>query len=278
MQPFKQHISSKYTRMLVLISLTLLSLSAHALDHTHAAWTTFLKKNTVLISNGNGSQMNYKGAMEDRAALKAYLASLSAVSQAEFDSFSKADQLAFLINAYNAYTVEKILTKYPNLKSIKDFGTVFGNPWKDAFFKLLGKEMTLDGIEQNTIRKPGVYDEPRIHFAVNCASIGCPSLREEAYQGKLLDKQLEEQTVRFLSDRSRNRYNTQNGKLEVSKIFDWYKQDFTTGLKGIASREQFFAKYASQLGDSAEDQTKIRGAKVALEFLDYDWNLNDVKK
>lgn len=249
--------------------------SALAFDHQHSAWTQYLKKHTVLISNGNASQLNYKTALEDRAALRAYLQSLSEVTQAQFDGFSKSDQLAFLINAYNAFTVEKVLTRYPNLKSIRDFGRVFGDPWKDPFIKLLGKDFTLNGIEHDTIRKPGVFDEPRIHFAVNCASVGCPSLREEAYTGARLDRQLEEQTVRFLSDRSRNRFNGQKGVLEISKIFDWYKKDFTSGYKGIQSREEFLGRYASALTDNNEEQNRIRQGKAGLEFLEYDWALND---
>jgi hypothetical protein len=261
--------------LLTLLLIALMSSTAHAFDTQHTAWTQFLKKHVVLINNGNSSQLNYKGALDDRAALRAYLQSLSEVSQTQFDGLSKQDQLAFLINAYNAYTVEKILTRYPKLKSIRDFGSVFGNPWKDPFFKLLGREFTLDALEHDTIRKPGVYDEPRIHFAVNCASIGCPSLREEAYAGSRLDKQLEEQTVRFLSDKSRNRFNAQAGQLEISKIFDWYKKDFTSGLKGIKSREEFLGRYALLLADNPDDQNKIRSAKANLEFLDYDWGLND---
>ena len=145
--------------------------------------------------------------------------------------------MAFLINAYNAFTVEKILTRYPDIKSIRDFGKVFGNPWKDKFFTLLGQECTLDGIEHEMLRKHGAYDEPRVHFAVNCASIGCPMLREEAYVAERLDAQLEEQAERFLSDRTRNRYSAQTGALEVSKIFDWFKEDWTSGYRGFAGRQ-----------------------------------------
>lgn len=269
------HPLNKAMQTLLGLALLFTLPGAYAFDQQHTAWTQFLKKHVVLINNGSSSQISYKGALEDRAALKSYLQSLSEVTPAQFDGFSKPEQLAFLINAYNAFTVEKILTRYPNLKSIRDFGTVFGNPWKDPFIKLLGRDFTLDGIEHETIRKPGVYDDPRIHFAVNCASIGCPSLREEAYTGKAIDKQLEEQLMRFLSDRTRNRFNAQQGRLEVSKIFDWYKKDFTSGLRGIASREAFFAKYANLLSDAPDEQARIRAAKLSIEFLDYDWNLND---
>ncbi len=179
--------------------------AAQAFDHEHAAWTALLKKHVVLLEGGKASQARYAGFQQDRGALKSYLETLSSVTPREFDGWSKAQRMAFLINAYNAFTVEKILTRYPDIKSIWDFGKIFGNPFRDRFFTLLGRESFLDRIEHETLRKPGAYDEPRVHFAVNCASIGCPMLREEAYVAGRLDAQLEEQTRRFLSDRSRNR-------------------------------------------------------------------------
>jgi hypothetical protein len=237
----------------------------------------------MLIDGGKTSQVRYDNFAGDRAALQAYLGALSRVTQQEFSGWSKPQQMAFLINAYNAYTVEKILTRYPNIKSIWDFGKVFGNPFKDRFFLLLGRESTLDGIEHETLRKPGVYDEPRVHFAVNCASIGCPMLREEAYVAERLDAQLEEQTRRFLSDRSRNRY--ADGRLEVSMIFNWFKEDWTSGYRGfdgksapMRSREQFFTRYAALLADDARHQELIRGQKAGIRHLDYDWALNDARK
>ena len=228
-------------------------------DHSHAAWTALLKKNVVVVDDGKASQSRYSGFAQDRAPLKAYLDSLSKVTEEEFNGWSKPQRIAFLINAYNAFTVEKILTRYPDLKSIWDFGKLFGNPFKDRFFLLLGSESSLDRIEHEMLRKKGAYDEPRVHFAVNCASIGCPMLREEAYVAERLDAQLEEQAVRFLSDRSRNRLNAKTGALKVSKIFDWYKEDWTSGYRGFAgrqppiqSREQYFARYAKLLADGAE--------------------------
>ena len=213
--------------------------------------------------------------------MNAYRDSLSKVSQQEFAGWGKDRQLAFLINAYNAATVEKILTRYPNIKSIWDFGKVFGNPFKDRFIKLLGREMSLDNIEHDTIRAEGAYNEPRIHFAVNCAAISCPMLREEAYVAELLDRQLEEQTVRFLSDRSRNRYNPETRALEVSRIFDsipWYGGDFKRGWKGYKSLDQFFAQYAAVLAAGPEHRKLVREQKVDIRFLDYDWGLNDARQ
>jgi len=236
-------------------------------NHEHKAWDALLKKHVVLLDGGKASQVRYGGFQQDRAALKGYLQSLSSVTQQEFDGWNKAQRMAFLINAYNAFTVEKILTRYPDIKSIWDFGKVFGNPFRDRFFTLLGRRATLDQIEHETLRKPGAYDEPRVHYAVNCASIGCPMLREEAYVAERLDAQLEEQAVRFLSDRSRNRYDAASGTLEVSRIFDWFKEDWP-------SREQYFARYAALLADDPGQRKMIASGKARIRFLEYDWALN----
>ena len=268
-----------------MLALTIGGAAAQGFDHSHAAWTALLKKHVVLLDGGKASQVRYAGFAQDRQELKGYLASLSKVTQTEFDDWSKAQRAAFLINAYNAFTVEKILTRYPDIRSIWDFGKFFGNPFKDRFFTLLGSASFLDRVEHETLRKPDAYDEPRVHFAVNCASIGCPMLREEAYVAERLDTQLEEQAVRFLSDRSRNRYNAETGRLEVSKIFDWFKEDWTSGYRGLhgkttstQTREQYFARYAALLADAPGHRKQIQDQKAELRFLDYDWALNDIKQ
>ncbi len=252
--------------------------SAQGFDHSHAAFTTLLKKHVVVVDGGKTSKVKYAELKKDQPQLKAYLDGMSKVTEAEFNGWSKPQQMAFLINAYNGYTLELILQNYP-VKSIKDIGGVFDNRWKRKFFKLLGQDSFLDKIEHEILRKPDVYNEVRVHYAVNCASIGCPALREEAFTADKLGTQLEEQAVRFLSDRSRNRY--AGGKLEVSKIFDWFKDDWDKGYTGfdgktpaIKSREDYFARYAKQLADSPADQQVIASGKAAISHLDYDWNLN----
>jgi len=246
-----------------------------AFDHSHQAWNELVGRHVVVREGGNASRVRYAGFVQDRAALQGYLDALSAVKQTEFDSWPKAERLAFLINAYNAFTVELILRNYPGIDSIRDLGSIFVGPWRMRFFTLLGREQHLDGIEHDLIRKPGAFDDPRIHFAVNCASIGCPMLREEAYVASRLDAQLDEQTIRFLSDRSRNRYNVNTQTLEVSKVFDWYRKDFDSGLRAIETLQEFFAMYAHLLADTAPDRRAISAGAVPIRFLDYDWNLND---
>jgi hypothetical protein len=242
---------------IALLAALLAAAPAAAFDPSHAAWSTMLRKHVVVLDGGKASRLDYAGAARDRAALRAYLGDLSRVGQAEFDAWSRAEQIAFLVNAYNAHTVEKVLTRYPDLRSIWDFGRFFGNPFRDRFFVLLGAQRSLDEVEHEILRKR--YREPRVHYAVNCASISCPMLREEAYVGARLEAQLEEQAVRFLSDRTRNRWH--DGRLEVSKIFDWFKEDFEP-------RDAYFMRYAALLGVP-------EGTRPALAFLDYDWSLND---
>lgn len=246
-------------------------------DQSHKAFDDLLKKHVTLIGNGNASQVSYAGLLRDRAALTAYVDSVSAVTEATYKSWNKNQQLAFLMNAYNAYTIELILTKYPNLKSIRDLGGTFSKPWGIKFFKLFGKEMTLDGIEHDMIRAEGVFNDPRIHVGVVCASIGCPMLRNEAFTAEKVDSQLDDGMQRFLSDKSRNRYNAEKKVLEISKIFDWYKKDFTRGYKGFSSLEATLGKYADKLSSDAAAQAEIKTGKVAITYLDYDWNLNDKK-
>jgi len=243
---------------LIVLALAWVALPAQAFDHS--AWDALLKENVVVLEGGKASKVRYAQLAKERARLKTYLGELSQVGRSEFDGWTKNERKAFLINAYNAFTVEKILTRWPDIASIWDFGKIFGNPFKDDFFSLFGEKYTLDRIEHGTLRKPGAYDDPRVHFALNCASIGCPMLREEAYVAARLDAQLDEQAVRFLSDRSRNRF--RDGRLEVSKIFDWFKEDFEP-------REKYFAQYAQVLG--------YPGGPVPIDFLDYDWSLNSLR-
>ena len=265
------------TRILLALAALLASPGVHALDHSHKAWDDLLKRHVRYVEGGNASKVSYAGFARDRSQLKAVLDEYSKVPKAEFDGWSKPQQQAFLINAYNAFTIEKILTRYPDIKSIRDFGTVFGNPWKDKFFTLLGQPSFLDQVEHEILRKEGVYDDPRVHVAVVCASIGCPMLRNEAFTAEKLEAQLEDGMRRFLSDRSRNRYNAQARKLEVSKIFDWYGKDFEKGHKGYASVKGTLARYADLLADKPEDRAAVREQKADVAFLDYDWALNDAR-
>jgi len=259
-------------RMIIAMVLMMLPVSVHAQAFDHAGWDDLLKRNVVVVRGGAASQVRYDGMARDRAALKAYLASAAKVSRARFDSWPKADQLAFLINVYNAATVELILTAYPNIESIKDLGTLFQGPWTKPFVSLFGEAVSLDAIEHGLIRGSGRYNDPRVHFAVNCASIGCPALARTEYRGATLDMQLDAAAKAFLADRTRNR--VQGNGAAVSSIFKWYRGDFEKGWRGARTLPAFLALYGDSLGLSPADAAKAKAGQLGITFLDYDWRLN----
>ena len=252
--------------------------AAFAFDHAHAAWDALLKRHVVVSNEGNASRVNYAGFAREQKELNVYLGELSSVTEGEYGKWGPERQLAFLINAYNAFTVKLVLTRYPDLASIKDLGSFLRSPWKKAFFTLLGAERSLDDVEHGLIRAPGIFNEPRIHFAVNCAAIGCPMLRAEAYRGDRLDAQLEDGARRFLGDRSRNRFDPATGSLALSRIFDWYQGDFQKGDRGVNSVAQFIGRHAELLADDAAARAAVRQGQVKIRYLDYDWSLNDLKR
>lgn len=245
-----------------------------AASFDHSTWDQLLKKHVIVIRDGQATQVDYAGIAADRKILRQYLGQTSSPTRADFDRWPGDEQLAFLLNAYNAWTVALVLTGYPRIESIKDLGSLLQSPWKKAFIPLLGETRTLDDIEHGLIRGSGRYNDPRIHFAANCASVGCPALRHEAYQGSHLDAQLEDQTNKFLADRSRNYL--QGGTLKVSSIFKWYRGDFEKGWQGIRRLPDFLARYAQPLGLSAADTQHLQSGKVDIDYLNYDWQLNAV--
>ena len=184
------------------------------------------------------------------------------MTEAQYQTMGKNEKLAFLINAYNAFTLKLIIDNYP-VKSIRDLGGFLSSVFKKDFFQFRGAERSLGEVEHEMIRKE--FDEPRIHFAINCASVGCPALRNEAFTPKTLMAQLEEQKITFLKDTSRNRYDAKTKKLYISKIFDWFDDDFEKAAGSVK---------AYVLEVLAPNQNL---AQVEIEdYTEYDWRLNDL--
>ena len=244
----------------------------NSFDHGYTAWNELLKKHVRWLPDGVQSRVDYAGMAKDRAALQQVLAQWSAVTPAQFQGWARAEQMAFLINAYNGFTVELILGKYPDLTSIKDLGNFIQSPWKKKFFKLLGEDRHLDWIEHEQLRPH--FAEPRVHAAVNCASIGCPALRNEAFTAPQLEAQLEDGMKRFMADTTRNR--VANGQLAVSMIFKWFKEDFEKGHLGLNKVEDLFARHATQLSANPAEQAQLKARGLRVGYLDYDWSLNGV--
>lgn len=251
-------------KLLLLMLSVLLSLSSkpqtapHGKGSTppsHQAWDQLLKK--WVDAEG---MINYKGFVQDKAKLQQYLNTLSNTPP-DRNAWSEAEQLAYWINAYNAFTVKLIVDNYP-LRSIEDLHPTVNIPmvntvWHKKFFKIGGRESSLDEIEHKILRKQ--FNEPRIHFAIVCASFSCPPLRREAYVAEKLAQQLEAQAVRFINDPQRNKIS--QSKAELSKIFSWFKGDFTKNSNLI----DYINRYA---------HTKL-SPRATINFLEYDWRLNE---
>lgn len=258
-----------FLRMMLMMTATMLSTAAMGFDHDYAAYAAVLHKHVRWTADGHSSVVDYTTLKHEQEALDGVLSTFSAVDKADFERWEAAAQMAFLINAYNAFTLKLILTRYPDIRSIREFGTVWSSPWKQDFFTLFGERRTLDWIEHRQLRPR--YHDARIHFAVNCASIGCPALRPEPYRAARLDTQLTDQQRRFLTDRSRNLFNASRGVLSVSPIFKWYSEDFMADNKGL---EAWLASQASLLADTPIDQARIAKGQFKLDYLSYDWKLN----
>lgn len=251
-------------KSLIAAILAIQSVSAMAFDHSHAQWGRFLK--AYVVAGENSSAVKYNEAARQREDLDAYVKSVTSVTPKEYASFTDAEKQAFLINSYNALTVKLILDKgIP--ASIKDIGSFFKNTWKIKFFKFLGEESSLDHIEHELAR--GKYTNCRFHFAFNCASIGCPMLRAEPWLATKLNDQLEDSAKRFLQDKTRNQFHAESNTLELSKIFDWYEDDFKKDKSCGGSVQAFAAKYIPS-GTKITDQSKVK-------YLPYDWQLNLAK-
>jgi hypothetical protein len=210
----------------------------------HDKFNALLKK--YVSKNGN---VNYKGFKNDRILLSNYIQSLS--ENTPKNDWSKEDKLAYWINAYNAMTIDFILRHYP-LKSIKDIN----NPWDKRYWKLGDKWYNLNEIEHEILRK---MNEPRIHFAIVCASVSCPKLQNEVFTASNLDEQLTNATKEFLADTSKN--NISENNIKLSKIFQWFSKDF----KKNGSLIDFLNQYSG---------IKI-SAKAKKTFKDYNWGLNE---
>lgn len=217
----------------------------------HSGYAALLKKH---VKNG---LVNYQSFKEDQDKLTVYLNHLSEVDPAPL---SRSEQMAFYINAYNAWTIKLILDNYPGVKSIKELGSLFQSPWKKKFVKLSGETVSLDHVEHDILRP--VYKDARIHFAINCAARSCPPLLADAYTGRMLDSQLDQMAINFINDEQSNYLETNT--LYISSIFKWFREDFGDDVRDYI-RSYARGRLAEQM--EAQPEPKVR-------FLKYDWSLN----
>lgn len=204
-------------------------------------------------------KVDYQGFKSEETRLDEYLAHLETV---DVDKLSKDEQFAFYTNAYNAWTIKLILTGYPGVKSIKDFGIpLIRTPWEKELVRLKSGVLTLDEVEHDILRPR--FKDPRVHFAINCAAKSCPPLYHEPFTGSRLDEQLDDATRSFINDSAQ--YRLDGDELHVSRIFKWFGEDFDNDPLS------FFRKYAE---GSLKEQLDSGETDIEIEYLDYDWSLN----
>jgi hypothetical protein len=232
--------------------------------------------------------VKYAELKVNRAGLDVFVSSLGVLDSSVYDAWDSNAKIAFWCNAYNAITLKYILENYPIRKgswvnsfrfpanSIRQISGV----WDALTTPVMGKDMTLEGIENDVLR--GQFKEMRIHMAIVCASIGCPHLRNEPYAGGQLDKQLDDQARRFMSNPNKFRIDREKGTVFLSPIFDWFGKDFVdaytpaSGFAGFSAVERAVLSFVSR-NVSPLDSEYLSTGQYSVRYLDYDWSLNEQK-
>lgn len=232
-------------------SMAALSIHAGTFGQSHASFDDLLKAH---VSDG---RVDYPALKATPKPLAEYLAIMGQVKEPVFKTWNRDQQLAFLINLYNAATLQLIVDYYP-VESIKKIGSFLKGPWDQKVVTLFGDMITLNTLEHEIIRKQ--YPDPRVHMALVCAARGCPPLRSEAYTGEKLNAQLDDQSRTYLASPSGLVVERDMGEARISAIFKWYGEDFN-------SVESFVEKYG---------QHSLRGLNIT--YIKYDWTLNEKER
>ncbi len=233
-------------------------LRAAPFDHSHTNFSQVLSR---IVKD---DLVDYSTLKTDQISLERYLDQLAQVPEPVFTKFSEKQKIAFLINLYNASTLQLIVRHYP-IKSTKEIGSWLTGPFDQKTVRFMGRSLSLGDIEHHVLRRN--HDEPRFHFAIVSAAIGFPPLRHEAYQDAKLDEQMDDQIRRFLRQPSKNRIDLSGRMLHLSRIFKWYEKDLN---RKAGSLTQFVVNYLDT--DIAET---IRGSRFEITYTDFDWLLND---
>ena len=230
--------------------------------------------------------VDYKKLKTGSEKLEAFIVAMDRLDPNSFEKWDEKEKTAFWLNAYNAFTLKAIIDNYPIKSSF--FKSMYyprnsirqiAGVWDELSFKVMGKDYTLEHIEHKILRKD--FNEPRIHMALVCAAIGCPSLRNEPYTGGKIDQQLDDQSGLFVRDKNKFRIDTQKNVVYLSPILKWFADDFMEpggtyihsnpelSLKQIAVLE-FISKYLNE-----KDRGYIFRKKFKIKYVKYDWSLNE---
>lgn len=252
-------------KILLIITAMLVIISGQTHSQQHKLLNSILSK---YVKNGF---VDYKSLKSDKR-LNDYL---NQIKNTKSDRLNLNEKFAFWINAYNAFTLQVICENYP-IESINELhtgGRIIGHilgktVWDKEFITINDKKFSFNDIEHKILRK---MNEPRIHFAIVCASISCPALSNEAFEAERINEQLQAQAIEFINDKSRNSFDTKNRKAYLSKIFDWFDEDFGD------SEEEVLIYISQFLSDNIRNDIKNNISKWKISYNEYNWNLNEIK-
>ena len=266
-----------------IISYGLEEVKTDSFDHSYATYNSLLNQYVI------NARVNYEGFINSRAEFETFLRALGSVDEDVFESWTEEQRLAFWINAYNAFTIKAIIDHYPIKRSFTLVGIFYApsdsilqikGVWTKLQFRALGNMVTLDEIEHQILRKK--FNEPRIHMAINCASISCPDLRNEAYTPEKLEEQLADASTNFVNNPDKGVYvNEQSGKVKLSKIFKWFGDDFINNygskklFNNYSLKENAVLNFTSEYIESEEVKEYLMNNKLKIGYLGYDWHLNE---
>ncbi len=263
---FKSIVQNSFSPLVVRFTCLILTIGSVSLVTTHgyaaqvnyALWEKVL--NTYVDDHG---YVNYEGLKSNRSPLDNFIK--NEIENRDINTFSDTGKKAFWINAYNALTMRLIIDHYPlRLGGIRTIN--WGRPW-DVKWKVSGRTLTLSQIEHEILRKWNPID-PRIHFVINCASIGCPRIPDTHFNPEQLEEQLDRETVRFINDTEKVRLDRSNNVLYHSAIFNWFEEDF---FSVSSSKLEFILKY---LNEADKKYILLNKERIQLKEMKYDWALN----
>ncbi|OSQ46237.1 DUF547 domain-containing protein [Thalassospira alkalitolerans] len=235
----------------------------------HSIWQDILDRHLILEKAGV-SLFDYRSAKaQSRSELDAYIAAMQAVA---ISTYNRDQQLAYWINLYNAETVAIVIDHYP-VESIHDIdispGFFSSGPWGKKVLQVEGRSLSLDDIEHRILRP--IWKDARIHYTVNCASVGCPALAADAYDADKLEEQLDTAALAFIRDPRAVQLTPDDTEIKLSSLYDWYRSDF-------GDEDQTFADHLARYsGLKLATWLSVHGDDLPIADYEYDWSLNDAK-
>ena len=270
---------------ITIMSYGLEEVKSESFDHSYSSY------NSLLNEYVENASVNYEGFIDSRAEFETFLRTIGSVNENDYESWTQEQKLAFWINSYNAFTIKAIIDNYPIKRSLSLVGIFYApsnsilqikGVWTKLQFRAVGKMVTLDEIEHEILRKE--FNEPRIHIAINCASISCPDLSNEAYVAERLEQQLAQASISFVNNPQKGvLVNMENGKVKLSMIFKWFGEDFIQNYGGTklfnnySLKENAVLNFTAEYLESQPVKEYLMNNRLKIGYLGYDWHLNQQK-